>query len=40
MDAAEAKRVADKEAWRQKQQAKYMGAGGVDMEKKLEQEAK
>ena len=40
MDAAEAKRVAVQEAWRQKQQAKYLRAGGVGMEQKMEQDAK
>lgn len=40
MDAAEAKRLADQEAWRQKQQAKYLRAGGVNMERKLEQDMK
>jgi hypothetical protein len=39
MEAAEQKRVADKEAFRAKQQAKYEAAGGVSMERHLEQQA-
>jgi len=40
MDAAEAKRLADQEAWRTKQRAKYEAAGGVSMERRLEEQAR
>jgi hypothetical protein len=40
MDAAEAKRESDKEAFRAKQRAKYEAAGGLSMERRLEREAK
>lgn len=39
MDAAEAKRAADKEAVRTRQQARYEAAGGVSLERGLEQKA-
>jgi hypothetical protein len=40
MDAAEAARWSDKEAFRAKQRAKYEAAGGLSMERRLEQDAK
>lgn len=40
MDAAEAKRLADQQAWRDKQQAKYERAGGIGLERKREQDAR
>lgn len=39
MEAAAAKRLADQEAWRAKQRAKYEAAGGLSMERRLEQQA-
>ena len=40
MEAAEAKRLEDQEAWRTKQKATYEAAGGIGMERKLQQQAK
>lgn len=40
MDAAEARRAADREAFRAGQLAKYAAAGGLSMERRLETEAK
>lgn len=40
MDAAEARRAADREAFRAGQLAKYAAAGGLSMERRLEREAK
>jgi hypothetical protein len=39
MDVAQAKRLADQEAFRARQQAKYKRAGGVGLEKQKEQQA-
>ena len=39
MNAAQAKRLADQEAFRARQQAKYRRAGGLGLEKQKEQEA-
>ncbi|KAF6261031.1 hypothetical protein COO60DRAFT_1637087 [Scenedesmus sp. NREL 46B-D3] len=40
MDAAEVKRLADQQAWRDKQRAKYERAGGLSLERKGEQDAR
>lgn len=39
MDAAEAKRLADQQAWRDRQRAKYERAGGLSLERKAERDA-
>jgi hypothetical protein len=40
MDAAEAKRLADQQAWQDKRRAKYERAGGLSLEHKAEQDAR
>lgn len=40
MEAAQAKRLADKEGFRARQRAQYDAAGGASMELQLEQQAK
>jgi hypothetical protein len=40
MNAAEATRLADQQAWQDRQRAKYERAGGLSLERKVKQDAR